>query len=155
MGMDLKFPFINWVDITPRLGITNLDFRLDPKSIDGLPADSAASFTQRRSPTTALELGLESRGGSFLLRGWGAGSFSIGVVKLDKNFTTTSYRFGLDLYKDIAQFGNTRLAGLGFFVNDLTSIRSNKTETLESEQSATERLDMVSTYLGAGVTLSW
>ncbi|MCX6117741.1 MAG: hypothetical protein NT027_09380 [Proteobacteria bacterium] len=152
-GKQLDWPVIHWVDLTPRLGITNIEYKNELYQSDGEETSTSASFTQRRAPTTALEIGAESRHQFFLARAWLSQTFSIGVVKLDKNFKTNTFKFGLDLYKDLIKLKSMRITGLGFYSFDKTTITNTQKE--ESDQVEIESLSLGVSYLGFGLTLSW
>jgi hypothetical protein len=147
-GWPLPISFLNWFDIRPQLGVTNLNYEKN-----NLIDETTVSFSQHRAPTTGVEIGFETRGRSLLLRAWGYGAYSTGILPQDKLFSTRSYRFGLDLYKDLFRLGQIGIGVLGFTAFDSTTI-IHKTASDDSENTV-KRLDISVFYAGAGVTLSW
>lgn len=144
---------INSIDVTPRLGVANLNYEFEPS----LTSDTTAySFKLTRAPTIGLELGAEKATNLFRARVWSFGSFSVGVLPLDKNHTTTSLRVGLDLYREFLSFRTIKLAVLGFTAFESTKIEKKLTdEQKASDATLVSQLQLNSTFVGGGVTLTW
>lgn len=150
-GTTLPTPLINWIDVTPRIGVTNLEYSLVPADLD---LESEVAFTLRRAPTTGLELGLETRGHSFLIRAWAYGSYSIGILAYDKQFSSRMVRLGLDLYRDVFSLGPMRFGVLGFTSYEDTSVARKIVED-DPDVAVIETIGFSVIYAGAGLTLSW
>ncbi|MCX6124782.1 MAG: hypothetical protein NTV34_08540 [Proteobacteria bacterium] len=150
-GTKLDLGVINWIDVTPRIGVTNLkhSFVPDPDT-DLLPY----SFTQHRAPTVGLEAGVEQRSSLLLVRGYG--TYSVGVLPIDRKYRTTGMRVGVDLYKNILKFDNFSIALLVFGAADSTTISNAATSEESSEtQADVQKLILQSTYIGGGLTIGW
>jgi hypothetical protein len=144
---------INSVDITPRLGVGSLNYEFVPSAT----SDAAAfAFKTSRAPTIGLEFGVEKSTNYFRLRGWTFGSYSVGILPLDKNHTTTSLRLGLDVYREVLSFNTIKLALLGFTAAESTKIQKKLTDEQQaSDSTLVSQLQLNSMFLGGGVTLTW
>lgn len=149
-GKTVSTSVVNWMDVTPRLGLTNLNTESTIEAQDG---GSNVSFRQTRAPTLGIEFGLEKRKWSLLLRSWFYASYSFSFLPIDKNFQTVVLRAGLDLYKDILEIGDGSLSVLGFSWLDSTRI-SRRSSNEESENTA-KSLEYRVIYVGTGLTYSW
>jgi hypothetical protein len=141
---------INWFDVTPRLGVTTLDFGFEPLDSDEF---DSYSFIQRRSPTLGLELGAEARGSRYLTRAWVYGTYSFGVLAVDKKFKTQALRSGVDFYVRLFNFGSLKVAGLLFGMTDYVKVSQSSFE--EGDELSVVELKTWVTYLGGGLTLAW
>jgi hypothetical protein len=166
-GASLDLPVINWVDITPRLGVTSLRYKEQGLLSEEDPdfQDIGNDFTQSRAPTVGLELGIETRGNSYLVRYWAFGNYSSGVLAIDKKSSTRTVRVGLDLYRDVVDIGPLKFTLLGFGCYDSTII-SKSSGLITTEENSEESEVTTSTqpikdlmlqvwYLGAGLTIRW
>ncbi len=152
-GLKLDNPILNWVDISPRLGVTNLSLKSTPNP--GAATDGY-EFKLQRAPTVGLEVGLEKRTNSFLVRLWGYGSYSLGVLPIDKEYKSTSIRAGLDLYREIADWKSLKLAVLIFSAVDQNHYtRLATTEELNEDPNLTTQLKFGSFFGGGGLTITW
>jgi hypothetical protein len=144
---------INSFDVTPRLGVANLNYEYAPSATSDT---TAYSFKLNRAPTVGLEVGAEKATNLFRVRAWSFGSFSVGVLPLDKNYTTTSLRVGLDLYREFISFRMIKLAVLGFTAFESTKIEKKLTdEQKASDATLVSQLQLNSSFLGGGLTLTW
>lgn len=149
-GTKLGLGPINWLDVTPRLGVTTLDFGFE--ALDSEEFDSY-SLIQRRSPTLGLELGAEARSPRFLTRAWVYGTYSFGVLSVDKKFKTQALRSGVDFYFKLFNFGSVKVAGLLFGMTDY--IKVNQLSFEEEDELSVVELKSWLTYVGGGLTLAW
>lgn len=150
---NLNSRFINSVDVTPRLGIATLKYDFAPR----VTSDATAySFNLNRAPTIGVEFGAEKATNYFRLRGWTYGSYSVGVLPIDKNHTTTSLRIGLDVYREFLNLRAVKLAVLGFGAAESTKIQKKLSDNqIATETTLVNELQLNSTFLGGGVTLTW
>ena len=154
-GFGRKFNglLFNWIDLTPKLGVTNLLLKQDPN--DGI-GDPGFEFKLHRAPTFGAEVGVEKRTSYFLARMWTYASYSVGVIQLDKNYKSTSVRVGLDLYRDLFALSSIRVALLGFAAGDATSFGKAATAAqLEENPDTVTTVNYKSLFAGAGLTLTW
>ena len=151
-GTKLDLGILNWIDITPRIGVTNLKHSFVPADDELLPY----SFAQNRAPTVGLEAGIEQRSSLLLVRVWGFGTYSVGVLPLDRQYRTSGMRAGIDLYKNLIKFDNFSLALLAFGAADSTTISKAATSEQSSETEVlVNTLILQSTYIGGGLTIGW
>ncbi len=144
---------INSVDFTPRLGVANLkyDFVADPTT-DAVSYD----FKMSRAPTAGIEIGAEKATNFFRIRAWSFGSYSVGVLPIDKNHTTVSFRVGLDLYREFLSLGPFKLALLGFGAYESTRIKKKlNDDEAEENLPLVSELVLNSAFLGGGLTFTW
>ena len=146
-------PIINSIDVTPRLGVATLQYEFIPSA----QSDTTAySFKLNRAPTVGIEFGAEKATNYFRLRAWAFGSYSVGILPIDRNHTTKSFRVGLDVYREFLSFKTIKLALLGFGAMESTKIEKKLTdEQLASEATLVNQLQLNSSFLGGGVTLTW
>jgi hypothetical protein len=103
-----------------------------------------------------MELGLESRTAYLLARLWVFGTYSVGVLPIDKEYKTQAVRSGLDIYTNLVKMDSLSLAILGFAAIDSTDIKRSV-----SENDVNESVDSISSFafrsvfLGAGLSLGW
>ena len=149
---------VNWgiisrIDATPKLGMTTLDY-------DFTPAEGTdfveTKFKMSRAPTVGLEFGMEKNTKLARIRAWSFASFSVGILPLDKDHSTTSTRVGLDAYRDLFKLGSLSFAILGFGSLEQTKItKKSTTEEVASGLPAEKELSLRSFYAGGGATLTW
>jgi hypothetical protein len=149
---------VNWgvisrIDATPKLGVTTLDY-------DFTPAEGTdfveTKFKMSRAPTVGLEFGMEKNTKLARIRAWSFASFSVGILPLDKDHSTTSTRVGLDAYRDLFKLGSLSFAILGFGSLEQTKItKKSTTEEVASGLPAEKTLSLRSFYAGGGATLTW
>ena len=150
----LSNKFINSIDATPRLGFSSLQFSFDPASV--AEQGDAYAFKLQRAPTIGFEAGAENVTNLLRLRAWAFASFSVGILPLDRNHSTTSYRLGIDAYREFVSFKTVKLAVLGFTAMESTSIEKKLTDAEIAAQSVVPRnIQFSSIYLGGGLTLTW
>jgi len=143
----------NWFDFTPKIGITNM-------LVKEKPVDSSIStgyeFELHRAPTLGAEIGVEKRTPYFLVRLWVYSTYSLGVVKLDRKYKSSSIRVGADLYRDLYSLGSTKIALLGFTAADSTNISRRTTSAeLEANPETVTGISYKSFFVGTGLTLTW
>jgi hypothetical protein len=144
---------ISRIDATPKLGVTSLFYHYVPDDESGF---SETKYSMTRAPTVGFELGMEKNTKLARVRAWSFGSFSVGILPLDKNHSTTSLRVGLDAYRDLFKLGRVSLAILGFSNYEQTKILKKSTATeIDAGDSAQKELTLRSLYAGGGVTLTW
>ena len=152
-GRKLNNRLINWVDVTPKLGVTNLLLKSTAAAGSNL---SSYAFELHRSPTLGAEIGLENRSSWLLARLWGYASYSVGVVSIDKKYRSSSLRAGLDVYRDIMFFKKIKVALLGFTAADSSSYTKTLSDSeLASDPDQTKAIKFTSLYAGGGLTLTW
>ena len=143
----------NWIDLTPKLGVTSLEFVQGGSDVTG---DLGFNFTLQRAPTLGAELGIEKRTPYFLARLWSYGSYSVGMLQVDKKYRSTSIRVGFDVYRDLFSMGSVKLALLGFGASDATVFSRTASDTeLEKDPNLVTNLKYQSIYGGGGLTLTW
>lgn len=150
-GFSLDNPNVNWIDITPRLGIQNMRYSLRPLSDNG---DDPAAFEMKNSPTVGAEFGIESRQFRTLFRAWMSGNFAKGITKVDNDYIAKSFRVGLDLYQDMFRVDKAHLTLLAFSAYDSTTIENTRYDN-NDDINTISRLDFLVIYLGGGLTLRW
>jgi hypothetical protein len=142
----------NWIDLTPKLGITNLEFVQGESDVTG---DLGFNFKLQKAPTVGAELGIEKRTPYFLARLWTYGSYSVGMLQVDKKYRSTSIRLGFDVYRDLFSMGSVKLALLGFGASDATVFSRTATdEELEKDPNLVTNLKYQSIYGGGGLTVN-
>lgn len=153
IGRSFESVFLNWVDVTPKLGVSSL-------TLESIPTPDSSlvgyEFHLHRAPTLGLELGAEKRTNLFLARLWAYASYSLGIIEIDKSHKSSSVRTGLDLYREIVSWRTIKLAVLGFGAFDRTTIKRKLTdEELQADVNVPDELTYSSLYLGGGLTLTW
>jgi hypothetical protein len=149
---------VNWgiltqIDATPRLGVTSLSYKYTPSATS---QSEALDFELSRAPTVGLELGAEKNTFLARFRLWAFGSFSVGVLPVDKNHSTTSMRLGLDAYRDLIKLGRVNFAVLGFGAFESTRIKKNDVKSDDVAGSSNlNAITLKNVYLGGGATLTW
>ncbi len=152
-GQKIDTYLFNWVDVTPKLGITNL---LLSQSASLNTGDIGYDFELHRAPTIGVEAGAEKRTRYFLARAWTYVSYSLGIIEIDKKYKSSSTRFGFDLYRDIFSAGPVRFALLGFSAYDSSTFARNvSTQELQDNPDMTTKVTISSWYAGGGLTLTW
>jgi hypothetical protein len=148
----LSNKLLNLIDFVPRLGVTNIKYNFYANDSDS----NSYEFRLFRSPTIGAEAGIENRNNFFRLRLWAYGSYSVGILPLDKLYKTNSVRVGVDIYREFLSFRTMKLASLIFTSSDRTSIsRKNADEEAASHQTYVPELVFNSFYVGGGLTLTW
>jgi hypothetical protein len=142
----------NYVDITPRLGVTNLTLMYAPEAGS---EESGYQFRQFRAPTLGVELGLEKRHSFGLFRLWNFASYSVGVIPIDKNYATKAFKIGLDGFFNAIKMGPINLGILFFGVFDYTSITSKTEGSANAVTGNLNKISIANSYLGSGLTLNW
>ena len=103
-----------------------------------------------------VEIGLEKRTNAFLVRLWGYGSYSLGVLPIDKEYKSTTLRGGIDVYKELIDWKAVKLAVLLFTTmdrNQYTRLLSD--EELANNPNMTTEVKYGSLLAGGGITLTW
>jgi hypothetical protein len=147
---------VNWwiisqLDATPRLGVSSLKYEYTPRDSTG---GNRLQFEMNRAPTIGLEIGAEKNTFLARFRLWAFGSFSLGILPVDKNHTTTSTRLGLDIYRELFKIKRFNFALLGFSSAESTNVKKTIVATSSSAASAAA-ITLTSVYAGGGVTLTW
>lgn len=140
----------NWIDATPRIGFTTLQLHYTPADETTTPYD----FKLSKAPTIGLEIGAESRTNYFIARLWAFGSLSVPIIPIDHNNSTNSVRAGLDFYRELLSFRDTKLAGLIFAAIDSTSV-SKKLSAAEIDENQAKNIRNTSLIIGGGTTFTW
>ena len=140
----------NWIDATPRIGFTTLELHYTPADETTTPYD----FKLSKAPTIGLEIGAESRTNYFIARLWAFGSLSVPIIPIDHNNSTNSLRAGLDFYRELLSFRDTKLAGLIFGAIDSTSV-SKKLSAAEIDESQAKNIRNNSLFVGGGTIFTW
>lgn len=153
LGLSLNNPILNWIDLTPRLGVTNLVAETVEQSEFG-GSGIITRFEQKGAPTSGIEIGLERRFGTALIRLWGYAALSTGISSSDKAFSTKSTRFGVDHYLQILDLDELKVALVGFGYVDRTEITRKKSSEVE-EVKASPGISYANSYLGAGVSVAY
>jgi len=149
----VNWGILNQIDATPRIGVTSLKYDFVPSADTEF---QALNFAMSRAPTIGLEIGAEKNTFLARFRLWAFGSFSVGVLPVDKNHSTSSVRVGIDAYRDLFKMGRVSFAVLGFSAYETTRIKKTevKTDTTTSESNLSA-LNLRNAYLGGGATLTW
>ncbi len=154
-GFGFRFPYLmmNWIDISPKLGATNFFLKHTPEPGAGI---DGYDFRLQRAPTIGLEIGIEKRTNLFLLRLWGYGSYSVGILPIDKKYKSSSLRSGIDIYRELFDWKATKLAILIFSSLDQSQYtRMTSQEELTSNPNLTTEVKFGSLFGGGGITLTW
>lgn len=150
-GRPLELPVLNWIDVTPRVGVTTLRVDFTPSANSN---SSPYSFNQSRAPTVGIEVGFERRNPMFLMRNWYFASYSLGILPLDRKYNTTASRAGLDIYKTVTEFRNVSLSLMGFTSLDSTTIKNNVVDDA-AEVVQVKQVTYNIWYAGGGFNLVW
>ena len=95
-------------------------------------------------------LGLERRNEQLTARAWIFGNYSLGIAQLEKNNKSSIFKFGLDLFRDVAELESVKLAALAFVYREMTSI-----ERESREEIAGSTLRYNALLAGVGAVISW
>jgi hypothetical protein len=149
----VNWGILNQIDATPRIGATSLKYDFVPAADTEF---QALNFEMSRAPTIGLELGAEKNTSLARFRLWAFGSFSVGVLPVDKNHSTSSVRVGIDAYRDLFKLGRVSFAVLGFSAYETTRIKKTEatTDTTTGETNLSA-LTLKNAYVGGGATLTW
>lgn len=152
-GFNFSNSIFNWIDVTPKLGVTSLE--LD-QGLSDLTGDPGYSFRLQKAPTVGLEIGIEKRAPYFLGRLWTYGSYSAGVLRIDKEYKSSIVRVGFDIYRDLFALGSVKFALLGFGAADSTTVSRVVTEAdVANDPNTVKNLKYRSFYGGGGLTVTW
>ncbi len=153
LGIRLDNQVINWIDISPKIGVTNLILRSTPTETG---TTEGYEFRLQRAPTVGIEIGLEKRTNKFLVRLWGYGSYSLGVLPIDKEYKSTSLRGGLDMYRELIDWKSIKVAGLIFASMDSNQYtRVISVDELAKNPDLTTEVKYGSFFGGGGLTITW
>jgi hypothetical protein len=149
----VNWGILNQIDATPRIGVTSLKYDFVPAADSEL---QSLNFEMSRAPTVGLELGAEKNTFLARFRLWAFGSFSVGVLPVDKNHSTSSIRVGIDAYRDLFKLGRVSFAVLGFSAYESTKIKKTTVKNdSESSDVSLNGLTLTNAYVGGGATLTW
>lgn len=151
-GRAFDSSIVNWVDIMPKLGVTNLNLISVPSAKS---KERPYSFKLSNAPTVGLEIGVERRSEKNLLRLWSYASYGLGVL-IDKKVKTTGFRSGFDVYRELVNFGSTKMAMLVFAAYDATTFKKILTaDDQKKDPYATDLISYHSFFLGGGLAVTW
>jgi hypothetical protein len=147
-GRNIDVPVISWIDVMPRLGVTNLSL----KNTNLTVADLSYEMIVKNALCTGVEVGVENRATKFLIRGWGLVNYALGT-QLAKTTSVFQYRTGLDVFKDAGNISKyVKFKGLGFVTFESTTLKN--TSKQKTEASVNE-LNFTNMYVGLGAVLAW
>ena len=147
-GFTINAPIINWFDVMPKIGVNKIDYQILKKADFSPP--SFYSFSINNAPSIGLELGLERRNEKLTARAWIFGNYSLGIAQLEKNNKSSIFKFGLDLFRDVAELESVKLAALAFVYREMTSI-----ERESRQEIAGSTLRYNALLAGVGAVISW
>jgi len=151
-GQNLNSSIVNWYDVMPKIGTTTLDLEV---LVNQNVTPETYRFKLTRAPTIGLEIGAEKRAETVTARLWAYGNYSLGVSALEKNSSTSSFRLGLDLYKDLFSFVSVKIAINAFTAFETTTFKIKSTSTSSSDVRSIESISYNSLFAGGGLALSW
>lgn len=151
-GKILNSPIVNWIDMMPKIGVTSINLAV---AVNGDVDAQKYEFQLDNAPVIGLELGVERRSETATARLWLYGNFSLGAREIEKESKSTSYRLGLDLYKDIFSFSLYKASILFFGALESTSFKNKSSATKMLLSSSIQELNYNSLFLGGGLALSW
>ena len=152
-GLKLDTSYVNWIDIAPKLGVTNL-------VLLSVPSESSSAqgyeFRLQNAPTLGAEIGVEQRSNSLLTRVWVYSGSSLGLLKLDQKYSNRVFSVGVDAHKEVFASKKLRFAALGFATFDSTTYKKNlNADELAENPEETTSISYSSIYIGGGITLKW
>ena len=147
-GKQLDLAWLNWVEIMPKIGTTTL--KLEQTYAD--ENEDSISFSLRNAWSLGLELGLEYRSVKALVRGWLQYNYTPPSANSNKT-RVSQVRAGLDLQRDVMQFGDRHLSVLGFVINESTDLLRSKTD--DADVATISELSYQYLHLGLGLALRW
>ena len=151
-GRSLNSSIINWYDVMPKIGTTTLDLEV---RVNQDTSPETYRFKLTRAPTIGLEIGTEKRAQTVTVRLWVYGNYSLGVSALEKNSSTSSFRLGLDLYKDLFSFVSIKIAINAFTAFETTNFKIKSQSASFSDARTIESISYNSLFAGGGLALSW
>lgn len=151
-GQSINSSIINWYDVMPKIGATTLELEV---LVNQDVSPETYRFKLTRAPTIGLEIGVEKRADTMTARMWVYGNYSLGVSALEKNSSTSSFRLGLDLYKDLFSFVSIKIAINAFTALETTTFKMKSPSTSSSDVRSIESISYNSLFAGAGLALSW
>lgn len=151
-GRSLNSSIINWYDIMPKIGTTTLDLEV---LVNQETTPEKYRFKLTRAPTIGLEIGTEKRAETVTARLWVYGNYSLGVSALEKNSSTSSFRLGLDLYKDLFSFVSLKIAINVFTALETTNFKIKSQSASFTDARSIESISYNSLFAGGGLALSW
>jgi hypothetical protein len=151
-GKILNSGIINWIDMMPKIGVTSINLAV---AVNEDLDSQKYEFQLNKAPVIGLELGVERRAETATARLWLYGNFSLGAREIEKESKSTSYRLGLDLYKDVFSFGLYKASILFFGAFESTSFTSKSSSKKMLQSSSIQELNYNSLFLGGGLALSW
>ncbi|MCX6123914.1 MAG: hypothetical protein NTV34_04085 [Proteobacteria bacterium] len=141
--------FLSALDVTPRLGVTNLAI-VHTEPVDS--EDPGYEFKLSRAATLGIEFGAERRHMLGLWRLWSYFTYSIPGLSLDRKYSTKAARFGLDTFFKLIDFGSVSLDGVAFGLYDYTVVTSN---TPANDAATLSEFVLTNAYVGGGLAVSW
>jgi len=152
IGKVINSAIINWIDMMPKIGVTSINLAVAVN--DDLDAQKY-EFRLHNAPVIGLEMGAERRSETVTARLWLYGNFSLGVRQIEKESKSTSYRLGLDLYKDVFSFRLYKTSILFFTAFENTNFKNKSSSRKITQGSSIQELNYNSLFLGGGLALSW
>jgi hypothetical protein len=147
-GFPINSSVINWFDVMPKLGISSVNYEVNTRADFSPP--STFAFKINNAPALGVELGVERRNEQLTARAWLFGNYSLGVSQLENNNKASIVKFGLDLFRDVGEFSDIKVAALTFLYRETTTIEKDA----KADQAASS-LRYNSMLAGAGLVLSW
>ena len=151
-GKILNSSMINWIDMMPKIGVTSINLAVAVNNDLDL---QKYDFQLDNAPVIGFELGVERRAETVTARLWLYGNFSLGVREIEKESKSTSYRLGLDLYKDLFSFSMYKTSMLFFVSFENTNFKNKPRANRIQQSSSIEELSYNSLFLGGGLAFSW
>jgi hypothetical protein len=151
-GKILNSSMINWIDMMPKIGVTSINLAVAVNNDLDL---QKYDFQLDNAPVIGFELGVERRAETVTARLWLYGNFSLGVREIEKESKSTSYRLGLDLYKDLFSFSMYKTSMLFFVSFENTNFKNKPRADRMQQSSSIEELSYNSLFLGGGLAFSW
>lgn len=141
-------------DVTPRLGLMDLDAQLAVEKYDG--TSEIRSFYAQNAESFGLEFGFNYQTPWLLFRPWFSSDLA-GLLTLGDNTTSISnQRLGLDSYYDLFKIGDSLSFSLfGFGVVERLLLEKAPVEGAEVDASNISELELFFIYAGAGASLKW
>ncbi|MCX6117292.1 MAG: hypothetical protein NT027_07110 [Proteobacteria bacterium] len=149
IGWDIDSALASRIDMTPNIGVTNLEASSELSTRSGVISNS---FVQKNSPTTGVEFGVEKAWSAVLLRLWSYAGISTGVTPLDKMYRTRSLKAGMNQYFGLFEVSDVRVAVYGFGSFESTTITKTVIEETDSEDAS--GVEYSNIYLGTGITIA-
>lgn len=138
-GLD-DLPFIDSLEVAPRLGLMSLAAEIVPEEDDDGPPQR---FSIRNQPAFGVLASLEKNLGDATLRPWIGRDFVLPVLERVASSDTSSLAGGLDAFYSLTT--NKRLAVMGFALG----------ESLKIVNPEGQELSFGLLFVGAGLVTSW